>query len=398
MNTSNQIHPEIEAVFTRLGIEINQEIDTTQAKTLEMEERAVTVPGKMVLLISSLAAATTAVFLDAWNDFPSTGDFSSFQQMTFAGPDWISEYECLTLHPYLSFLHDQSYSYYLVRADDPNPENPQVYFIDHDSFGGDATPKRKTLAAFLKQLKTKAELEEMMAKSGEAVPDSALLARMGPTAYRQDQTSLSAGGAQITRLDGIEQCPNLQWVDLFSNDIQNLTPLSALEKLESLNMHHNRITDITPLANLSTLKRLYLDHNQIKDIQALRHLSQLQSLSLDNNQIEDLTPLAKLADLEQLGVSANAIEDISPLVNLTGLKNLYLSGNPIQDFSTLKALTQLETLYLADTGFDDARWLSDMHQLQTLRIWGNPDLKHAEILETLPNLEEIVREKPKWMD
>jgi hypothetical protein len=435
------IHPGLKEAFSRLGINIQENIDSHQSRTLEMDEHTVTVPGQLYLLLSSMASASGAYFLDAWDDYPSTKDLSSFQPVTFAGPDWISEYECLTLHPYLSFLHDQNYSYYLVRADDPEPDNPRVYFIDHDSFEGDASDWGITLANFLSKLIAKAELDALVSAAGADVMDGALRSRMSPKPYRKDQTSLNAGGAKISNLAGIGLCPHLKWIELYSNQISNLGPLGDLQEVEALNLRNNRITDLTALRPLTPLKRLDLQENQIKDLSPLKGLTRLTWLQLDQNQIEDIAPLAALSNLEGLTLSGNAIRNVGTLGNLTGLKTLYLSGNPIEDFSPLEGLKNLENLhlentgltdldllsgmpgltslkigrnairdfsalkglknlqylYIEETGFSDARLLEGMDQLSTLWIWGNPELEHAAVLTQMPNLSDISRVKPAWI-
>ncbi len=88
---------------------------------------------------------------------------------------------------------------------------------------------------------------------------------------------LDARNLGIRDITGIENCANLTWLDLDTNQISNLKPLEQLGRPESpfdsplvfLNLDSNEITDITPLAGLLNLRQLSLFNNQIADISPL---------------------------------------------------------------------------------------------------------------------------------
>jgi Leucine-rich repeat (LRR) protein len=394
MTENSSLDPAVKEQFRRLTIPTDKTVDPNTIHHLDLEDRTVTLPGQLHGLLSSMGYQDGVYYLDPWNDFPREQDPSIFREVRFVPLDEISEYDCLNLHPYLSILRDQAFSYYLVRADDPHPENPQVYYIDHDSFEGDATDKRINLADFLSKLRTKTELEHLIAGTNPSVPDSGLLAHLGPEAYRMNKTSLNAGGATIRQLDGIGTCANLRWVELFNNQIADLSPLSNLHQIESLNLRDNAINDLSPLKSLPNLKRLELDKNAIKDITPLQRLTDLEWLRLDQNKIEDIGPLACLKGLTWLILTGNRIREISALAGLTKLTGLYLSENPIQDFSPLSGLVNLETLYLDGTDFEDASLLVGLTNLKSLRIDKNREEQIARLLEDHPHLEIIKRGKP----
>ena len=54
---------------------------------------------------------------------------------------------------------------------------------------------------------------------------------------------------------------DLAELNLYDNQISDLTPISRLSKLRWLNLGRNRITDLTPLKKLDHLKQLYLYEN-----------------------------------------------------------------------------------------------------------------------------------------
>lgn len=86
-----------------------------------------------------------------------------------------------------------------------------------------------------------------------------------------DLADLSAGGRNITSLEGLQYCRNLA----------------------TLWLHNNQISDIAPLASMINLTELLLGWNQISDISTLAGLTNLATLSLDGNQINDIYPLVR---------------------------------------------------------------------------------------------------------
>jgi len=87
---------------------------------------------------------------------------------------------------------------------------------------------------------------------------------------------------------------NLSRLNLYNNQITDITPLSALTNLRALHLNNNQITDITPLSGLTNLTALDLNNNQIADITPLSALTKLTYLTLENNQITDLNLSSEL--------------------------------------------------------------------------------------------------------
>ncbi|EBF5126179.1 leucine-rich repeat domain-containing protein, partial [Listeria monocytogenes] len=86
--------------------------------------------------------------------------------------------------------------------------------------------------------------------------------------------------------------------------------------LTFLDLSSNEINDVGSLANLTNLTHLELGQNQISDLAPLAGLTQLIDLDLTNNQISDVSPLADLTNLLTLDVSFNQISDISSLLEI----------------------------------------------------------------------------------
>ena len=152
-------------------------------------------------------------------------------------------------------------------------------------------------------------------------------------------TELRASRKAIRSLVGIEHFMSLQWLDLYGNQIVDITPLEQLSNLRYLELTNNYIVDITPLRQLGNLRYLTLPgRKEIADITPLRQLSNLRYLTLPGRkEIVDITPLSQLNNLTQLWISYNQIVDITPLKQLIKLQELYLDYNQIADLSTLVA-------------------------------------------------------------
>ncbi len=82
-------------------------------------------------------------------------------------------------------------------------------------------------------------------------------------------------------------CPGLLYLDLSSNEIEDISKISYLEDLLTLDLSINLIKNIFPLSNLKSLEHLYLNNNKIHDISYLRLLPDLKLISLDINPIKD---------------------------------------------------------------------------------------------------------------
>ena len=228
-------------------------------------------------------------------------------------------------------------------------------------------------------------------------------------------TSLTATNLGITSLEGLEGFANLEHLELFGNQISDISPLvglsqlqvlslgnfssggnlisdisplAGLKELSHLDIDDNLISDIGPLAGLTKLLTLQLRINKISDIRALTGLTRLDFLRLDRNQIGDVSPLAGLTQLGVLGLGSNQISDISPLAVLTQLELLLLDNNQISDISSLVNLTQLDTLGLPFNQINDLSPLVGLTQLLSLDLEAN-QISQISPLAGLAQLEDL---------
>lgn len=178
----------------------------------------------------------------------------------------------------------------------------------------------------------------------------------------------------ISSLSGIEFCRNIENIEFNNMDIENLQPLSNLNKLNFLFLNFNRIADISALANLTSLWVLGLDGNNISDISPISNLKNLSFLGLVNNSISDLTPISKLENLTQVNLGNNQISDLNALRGLIKMTYLSLNNNLITDIVPLESLGSLFFISLW------ANQVIDITPLQYLKNLSIIDLTQNNII------------------
>ena len=65
----------------------------------------------------------------------------------------------------------------------------------------------------------------------------------------------------VTDISVLAELPELEYIELFMQEITDLTPLMNHEKLLDLNLCHNKIEDFSPLYTCTNLERLYISYN-----------------------------------------------------------------------------------------------------------------------------------------
>jgi hypothetical protein len=162
-------------------------------------------------------------------------------------------------------------------------------------------------------------------------------------------TFLEAKNVGIQTLAGIGGCANLETLDLSSNEIVDLSPLSELKNIRNLYLVDNKIQDVSPLASLTSLESLLLTHNFIGSISSLSNLTNLDMLKVgwqQNKAITSLNGVENMTKLTWLGASGNSISGLGPVSGCTSLKTLNATHNQITSYSGVTNLTALQTLHL----------------------------------------------------
>lgn len=155
--------------------------------------------------------------------------------------------------------------------------------------------------------------------------------------------SLHISGKNISSLEGIQYCKNLEELAASNNkNLEDLSPLSSLNKLYTVNLESTGISDISPLAKIDRLERLFISSNpKLTDISSLEFHPKLESLNCNSNpQIKDFSVLQDIYNLKQLALSGCDIDNdtIKLFTPMAGLDMLILNDNKISDVSPLARL------------------------------------------------------------
>ena len=197
---------------------------------------------------------------------------------------------------------------------------------------------------------------------------------------------------KISNLTGLEAATNLEVLNLYANQIRDISPLEGLQKLSTLTLPNNQIEDISPLEGLQKLKRLWLTNNRIENINSLKKISQsLEVLDLGNNPIEDFSPIIGFVNLMWLGLHSNELGDSSLelITGFTQLERLELRYNHIRNISPLTKLTNLRWLYIEENEISDVHPLTRLTKLEELYLQGNPIKDREPLLAMLRRNPDI---------
>lgn len=225
---------------------------------------------------------------------------------------------------------------------------------------------------------------------------------------------LELSDSQLRDLRGLEHALNLEILVLRNNLIEDLSPLSGLNKLKRLDLSGNRIAGLkknlvdvssinTGKSSVSALTHLNLSGNKLRGLSGINYFSNLLNLNVSKNSLIDLQGLSSLKKLltlnaseNQLGfvesyqdanrnkkydlgepfndVSGNGIRDSDPLSeihSLTSLTYLQLNGNLISKIDSMLSLPSLKVLLLSGNQIARIEGLSSFSALEKLSLNDN---------------------------
>ena len=201
-------------------------------------------------------------------------------------------------------------------------------------------------------------------------------------------SSLDVTGNPVTDFSSLLELDNLHTLIVNETGLSDLSGLSGLTQLTELRASINSVTDLGPLTELTNLRTLWISANDISDLTPLSGLEHLMHLYIGGNEISDLSPLSNLENLSTLSVWSNKISDLSPLSGMTQLENLDLNSNQITDLSPLSKLTNVSEISLDYNAVADLSPLSGMTSLRKLSLQKN-QVSDLSPLSDLPYLSEL---------
>ena len=101
-----------------------------------------------------------------------------------------------------------------------------------------------------------------------------------------------------------------KYIEMKNNNIKDICWIRDLKKLESLFLPQNRIKNLDCLTFESDYNLIYLDlsSNEIENISHLSHLSNITMLVLDDNRIEEIDLLINMVNIRLLSLNSNNIK------------------------------------------------------------------------------------------
>ena len=146
-----------------------------------------------------------------------------------------------------------------------------------------------------------------------------------------DSASLSDAYFSNTDVSDFKYFKNITNIEAsragFKPDFKGITGLS---KLKTLNLFSDELSDLSSIAYLDTIEELKVHTNNIEDLTPIKNFKNLKKLNISGNDIKDISPLEDLP-LESLEISEYLISklDLTPLM---GKKNLLINGKPLSEY------------------------------------------------------------------
>uniref|UniRef100_UPI0037E7B01F leucine-rich repeat and IQ domain-containing protein 1 n=1 Tax=Semicossyphus pulcher TaxID=241346 RepID=UPI0037E7B01F len=196
--------------------------------------------------------------------------------------------------------------------------------------------------------------------------------------------SLTLRRCGLKSLEGVNQLPQLCYIDVQENDI-SFVDCENMPSLHVLKLGHNKLTSIHGLTGAENLDLLDLSYNSITRVAGLESTRRLQSLSLDHNQLISTKGLKDVYTLLHLNCSHNHLVRVEGLENSALLNTLDLRANSLMEPPSLNNQVLLRELQLDD---------NNISSLQDLTVCWLPLMQHLSVslnrITQLPAMSDLV--------
>ncbi|XP_036136483.1 leucine-rich repeat-containing protein 9 [Molossus molossus] len=139
-------------------------------------------------------------------------------------------------------------------------------------------------------------------------------------------TALNLDGQHLFEITNLGKLENLKWASFNNNNLTKMEGLESCVNLEELTLDGNCISKIEGISKLTKLTRLSINNNLLTGLEkhTFDNMLHLHSLSLKNNRITSLSGLQKAFTLIELYISNNYVALNQEIYNLKGLCNLVI--------------------------------------------------------------------------
>jgi internalin A len=148
--------------------------------------------------------------------------------------------------------------------------------------------------------------------------------------------------------------------------LKSLEGIENLPTIERLDISGTKITDLELIPRLGNLQQLFLSSEQVTSIPKWM---KLKKLSIRGKTLASLRPVQDFGEsLTELVMNVESVSDWTSLGQLSNLETLILSNNSVPPAATLAALSKLKNLNLRNPGRIDLRKLATLKQQLTIEL------------------------------
>jgi len=228
-----------------------------------------------------------------------------------------------------------------------------------------------------------------------------------------------SGNQEINDLTPVKMLFRLESIDLSNTAVKNLAPLAYLDNLRYLNIENTMVSSLKSLSETKTLRKLIMDHTKVDDLLPLKNNRALKVVYADHTGVSkenvllfkkyvpeclviyqteilsfwwnNMTDEWRKELVKQLGAEG---DDLSreQLQELVDLKKVVIKNNiKIDDLEPLAVFHYLKELHVNNTSVVDVSPLSVLDSLKILNLSNNPVVDITP-LSRLTGLEELYLE------
>lgn len=211
---------------------------------------------------------------------------------------------------------------------------------------------------------------------------------LSPLAQMGKLQEVNCSNTLIDDLGPLRNLINIESLDCSGTPVTSIAPLQYSLSLKRLDVSNTRIADGALVSNLRNLEILIFSNTPTDSINALSSMTNLRDLRFDNTYVSDLSPLSGLINLQIINASGSYIKDLSPLEGLTNLERLYISNTSVSSLDSLSELNNLQTIYLDSTSVNSLQPLSGLAKLESIYCdnTGIKSSKANEFMAENPNV------------
>jgi Leucine-rich repeat (LRR) protein len=228
-------------------------------------------------------------------------------------------------------------------------------------------------------------LADVMARDPKAkINDHAFISVQELDGFRRD--TLYLGSPEI--FENLKKLLNTTSLNLKGQkDLNDLSPLIKLKKLEKLSLSETEVSSINEIAALPNLKYLDLSSSCIYDLTALRFLPELLSLNISNTEVYDASPIDFNTKLQQL-IAVSAKFELYPTKANPNLFTINLSESALKNYDFIAIYKGLEHLDLSKANLNDIKFCTTLPYLKSIYLQGT-EVSSLEALSSASNLTHI---------